>query len=295
MAGKIQTNRSPLGTNANRFAIDKDTLSLTQAKSPRERMIATAMGSTGFSCGPDVTLPLIKVLEHFEKSFTEKFSNNVKDELCSVLAGESLMDAIFKSGSWWDIAELFRKGNDWIHLKYRKYGCASKGARKAVRLPGIPFSSEFVLRRGCGDTVQVGNQCHYSGSVNYAFFGTACRLCYQHYVKTKKGANRLFAFTPKGMNRLIGMYKPFAGNLEASKQWAYVGWKGWLKTKNGYGKIIVPKGDRSHCVPVCRKKRTDPFAWHIGNYIGGGKTGEVWEMKLSVKGFKLVVEKEKKL
>ena len=290
MAGKTQTNRSPLGTNANRFSIDKDTLSLTQGKSPRNRVTTVAHSKTGFTCGPDVTISLINVLAHFEKTFNEKFSDSVKDELCSVLAGESLLDAIFKSGSWWDITELYRKGNDWIHMTYRAYGCASKGARRAIKSPLL----EIVLRRGCGDTVQVGNQCHYSGSVNYAFFGTACRLCYQHYIKTKKGANRLHAFTPEGMRGLIGMYKPFAENLEASKQWAYAAWKGLLKTKGGIGKLTI-KGDRSHCSPVCRKKRTAPFAWHIGNYIGGGRSGEVWEMKLSVKNLKPVLRRVRKL
>jgi len=45
----------------------------------------------------------------------------------------------------WDILDINRFNNDWIHHDYRP-ACASAGAQP-----------------GCGDSLQIGATCHHSG------------------------------------------------------------------------------------------------------------------------------------
>ena len=67
-------------------------------------------------------------------------------------------------------------------------------------------------------TVQVGGDCHYSGSVNYALFGVMMRLCHDHYVSEQS----VFAdwYSAQSMLNLIYLYKFDSANYQPSRDWA---------------------------------------------------------------------------
>src|SRR5262249_25515278 len=122
----------------------------------------------------------------------------------------------------------------------------------------------------CGSSVQVGNACHYAGSVNYVIFGVMCRLCYALYDRllTEMGKPSWYEsqwpylilkatrdeFSRDGMLNMVDNYKGsgFTGfatpsrTFAASSEWADFGYVGWTKDSVG-----TPSGDRSNCHPVC--------------------------------------------
>lgn len=115
-----------------------------------------------------------------------------------------------------------------------------------------PSRSKFISRYGpecttCGDAVQVGQECHHAGAVNYVVFGAMMRLC--------RDAN-LGApwFGDEAMNLLIVLHKTNlwtkeeAGNLDSSIAWAKAGYRGWPMSGDP-----TPPGDRDYCRATCGK------------------------------------------
>jgi outer membrane protein OmpA-like peptidoglycan-associated protein len=177
-----------------------------------------------FVCGPEVTKQVEDAVSLTQSSFAG-WSDADRDRSCDALDSVSTGDVA------WDIANLHHQ--DWI-LTYRP-ACASTGATPV-----------------CGTTVQVGDQCYYAGTANYVIFGTMCRLCFNHYA-SKGDLSGTYRFSKSSMRSLIDIYKGSgvtglgtpAKNYLPAKQWSEAGFDGWP------GGGTAPKGDRSHCSPVC--------------------------------------------
>ncbi len=96
--------------------------------------------------------------------------------------------------------------------------------------------------------IQIGNECHHAGSVNYVVFGAMMRLCRDHL----KGTSFARWFGVAAMDTLIVLHKTDletgvpAGNLEGSLRWANAGFSGWPRRDGDY-----PQGDRPNCRGSC--------------------------------------------
>jgi hypothetical protein len=192
-----------------------------------------------FVCGPDMTSELTDTITRLKSSF-ERLSGGDREDVCGSL------NSPLTGSSTWDIVELHggRDGsNGWINEHYRPQ-CASAGADPA-----------------CGESIQVGDQCYYSGSVNYVIFGVMCRLSQQN-LEEDEGSD----YDEDHMLELIDFYKgpglhpqiafpPLtfneSDNWKTSRRWAQAGYRGWPSGGT------APAGDRNNCVPVCVVKYHD--------------------------------------
>ncbi len=181
-----------------------------------------------FVCGPDVTNAISVVLDKVKQKFAA-LSTSEKVQNCGELG-----NPIGGSGGGftaWDIVELHQAARGIWPVAYRPE-CASKGAKPV-----------------CGTTVQVGNECFYMGSPNYVLFGAIMKQCSNHFKGSDPEIRALFS--ELSMLMAIYAYKgpsPISGdkgNWKSSMQWGKAGYHGW---PNGG---TSPKGDRSHCAPVC--------------------------------------------
>ncbi|MRG94643.1 hypothetical protein [Polyangium spumosum] len=216
---------------------------------------ATAMCSTTF-CGPDVTEQVIAAINKTRSQFAS-WDDNRKWGACAAL--NSLQDngnGQSMASVAWDIVELHNQG--WI-ARYRP-ACSAPP---------------------CQNTVQVGDQCYYAGSVNYVIFGVMCQLCSSYYMG--KAASSVWTsdtyikiamqYSPAAMYGMILAYKgPLpgrgaAGNYEASQQWARAGYDGWPS-------VAAPAGDRPNCNPACPQTYSGgsfDVNWHWLNSSGGDR------------------------
>jgi len=169
-------------------------------------------GCVDRTCGPNLTQALGEVVYRVRSEFAG-WSTLRRNVACN---GLYAIGAIA-----WDIAEL------------------DPASRK-----------RFIERYGpecttCGEAVQVGDECHHAGSVNYVVFGAMMRLCHN----ANLGAPW---FGEEAMNLLIVLHKTNlrtkeeAGNLDPSIAWAKAGYRGWPQGRN-------PPGDRDHCRATCGK------------------------------------------
>ncbi len=202
-------------------------------------------------CGPDITDALGLVTANTIVAFG-RWSNAEKSRECAALESYS------SGATAWDVFELheaaedarLNSGQSWITREYRP---------------------ECAHRRDTGQscilTVQVGDECHYVGSVNYRIFGTMCRLCYDHLTdwRSPDAAD----FTQEEMEGWIRFYKdfPFASsNTRAAIAWAAIGY-------NARPMNVTPPGDRSTCDPCCPRPFVGSFHvhWHDHRDIGGSE------------------------
>ena len=185
-------------------------------------------------CGPDITQQVGNAVSATVANFFG-WNDAIKDAACV-----SLHDP-FLAASSWDIFEINRFQNDWIHQLYRP-ACAVTGSSSPP----------------CGHSVEVFPGCHYSGSVNYVIFGHMCKLCYDHYMRRRDA--RAQYFTASEMISLIRLYKYFSDNFSASVNWARAGYGAWTPNSGN-----TPAGDRSNCWPQCNTAyRGGPFEVHWG-------------------------------
>jgi hypothetical protein len=182
----------------------------------------TPLPAPAFVCGPDVTSQVDSACKLTRSTFAG-WSPSDKADACHAL------NSLLTGGYAWDISDLHN--NAWI-LTYRP-ACASQGATPA-----------------CGSSVQIQNDCHYAGSVNYVIFGVMCKLCQDHF--TSIGSSDASDYTEAEMLRLINLYKGtgFTGlstpsaNFVPSQNWAKAGFHDWPAAAS-------PAGDRSNCSPTC--------------------------------------------
>lgn len=170
------------------------------------------------TCGPDITDALERALGRVKTEFGS-WSAGKRATACAGLV--TLPAAAFS----WDIRELGPGGR--ADFSRRHQGCDT-----------------------CGFSVQVGPDCHYSGSVNYAAYGAMMRLCHDHFANDDSVFKSWF--TSEEMLDLIYIHKSqtgtLAANFQASNEWA-------LAAYNGYS-VRLPPGDR----PDCKKRCTTPYS-----------------------------------
>jgi hypothetical protein len=169
-------------------------------------------------CGPDIMGALEAALARVKSEFAS-WSALTRYNACGdlvTLPGAAIV---------WDIRELGPGGRDDFSKRYQ--GCES-----------------------CGNSVQVGNGCHYSGSVNYVAYGVMMRLCHDYLSRERS----LIAdwFSRNEMLELIYIHKSMNRNLEpsanfkASSEWALAGYES--------GSVRpTPPGDRPECRERCSK------------------------------------------
>jgi hypothetical protein len=125
----------------------------------------------------------------------------------------------------WDIVQLHN--NRWISAAYQPLGCATTGA--------TPH---------CGESIQVGSDCHFAPGVNYVVFGAMCNLC---------------DIWPSTMKLMIWAHKVHWSGMdpdyESAKRWAQAGYDGWPAS-------ATPAGDRNNCSPSCPAASPPAFAFH---------------------------------
>jgi hypothetical protein len=184
-------------------------------------------------CGPDVTKPLQGVVLRVGNTWNT-WTPAQRKAACKGLTSRNPDPMRGGGPAWlnaWDIDMLFNKG--WINAAPYCPPCATPQAQ-------------------CRNTVQVGDQCYYAGSVNYVLFGHMANRC--GWPKWK-------------MTSIIWAYKgpkpPFSGgapNYTTSRDWAIAGYDGWPA-----GSATPPPGDRPTCIPACPVDYSGPafrFYWY---------------------------------
>ena len=75
--------------------------------------------------------------------------------------------------------------------------------------------------------MQVGDGCHYAGSVNYVVYGVMLRLCHNHLKNQRSTLSS--TYSEEQMTLYITIWKSLRGapNLTASLRWAKAGYNGW--------------------------------------------------------------------
>ena len=173
-------------------------------------------------CGPDITLALLDALSRIKSAFAG-WSGPKRYGACTSLV--TLPAAAFS----WDIRELGPGGRAGFTKQYS--GCDK-----------------------CGNSVEVGGRCHYSGSVNYAAYGVMMRLCRDYL--SKEDSSIADWFTQQEMLEMIYIHKNQTGtqaaNFQASNEWALAGY-------NNSGSLRpTPPGDRKNCRPRCPESYSGP-------------------------------------
>jgi RHS repeat-associated protein len=180
-------------------------------------------------CGPNVTSPLSRLISKLHSTWNGVWSQSQKDNACNGLT--DLLDSDPSRGGGpaflmaWDIDMLWQGNQGWINAP--------------------PYHPPCATQPACVNTVQVGSQCYYAGSVNYVLFGHMCSLC---------------GFRKNAMIDLIWLYKHNSPNYGPSRDWANAGFDGWPG-----GGAKPPQGDRPRCSPSCPVAYSGPafkFYWY---------------------------------
>jgi len=190
-------------------------------------------------CGPDVTKELRAVINRTIK----RYNAWNKAQQARACKGHTSWERDPLRGGGpayknaWDIDKIYFGGNAWIK--------------------NPPYSPPCAMpHKDCGDSLQVGQMCYYSGSVNYVIFGVMSKLCGRWKIT---------------MTTLIWGYKgrvPFirkaaATNYAQSVAWAKAGY-------DGMAGFVPPKlSIRKKCQPKCNVKYQEgamkvywfPFGW----------------------------------
>ena len=173
------------------------------------------------TCGPDITRALDDAMGRVRSEFSG-CSTLERYDACiglTTLPGAAIS---------WDIKELGPGGRESFTRQYP--GCGT-----------------------CGNSVQVGNDCHYAGSVNYAVYGVMMRLCHDYL--SREESSIADWFSREEMLELVYIHKNQSGtqaaNFQASNEWALAGYQsGSLRP--------TPPGDRSDCTKRCSKAYSGP-------------------------------------
>jgi hypothetical protein len=188
-----------------------------------------------FVCGPDLTRQVADAVR-FATTIFSGWTRSQKVDACDALISfEGLLRSKkgggdrseFVAGCSWDIWELHN--NDWINKDFRPV-CATVGAKPP-----------------CGESIQIDDDCHHAGAVNYVIFGVMFRLCSDNvsddfYFDFSKSNMRALVDIRKGSG-VSGLKAPVA-NFKGSLAWAQAGYDGWPS-------VSSPSGDWNHCAPMC--------------------------------------------
>jgi len=166
------------------------------------------------SCGPEIGPQLTDVLTRIQNDFNDPAQSGWSKEL----ACDNLVFPTPGAIMAWDILDLFLPHTGWLETGGP---C------------GVPLNEADVEDPAtCGNTVQIDNKCWLAGTVNYAMYGIACRLC---------------------SDRHRSALPPIIG--PALDQWSLFDMQTWVRLYN----IADQKGGGTG----------PPLAWATATYLGG--------------------------
>jgi len=170
-------------------------------------------------CGPKIDAPLKKVLDEVSTEFAGWDADKQKAN-CDALT------SIFHIHNEWDIEHLHLEG-----IIPAAIGC------------GIPEMGED--KNACSLTVEVDGKCYLAGTVNYALWGRACRLC-----NDKLGhPSHATMSNLSGLYNIVGIDDP-----RPPGAWAETGW-------NGFTGTAPDNPNRPTCKTTCPAVSKGPFSW----------------------------------
>lgn len=117
------------------------------------------------SCGPEISWQLTDVLTRVQHDFNDPSLPEWRKEL----ACHNLVVPNPYAIMGWDILDLFLPSTAWL-------GGQCGGHPRRIDEPEDPAT--------CGNSVEVDQKCWLAGTVNYAMYGTACKLCYDRRRRT---------------------------------------------------------------------------------------------------------------
>jgi hypothetical protein len=165
------------------------------------------------ACGPAIDSQLTDVLTRIQRDFRDPSVSGWAKEL----ACDNLVVPTPAAIMSWDITDLFLPNTSWL---------------RAGRC-GVPRNQDDVEDPAtCGNTVEVDGKCWLAGTVNYAMYGIACKLC----------SERHRAAIPS----IIGA---------ATDQWSRTDMRNWVRFYN----MLDRKGGGID----------PPLAWATATYDGG--------------------------
>jgi hypothetical protein len=165
------------------------------------------------SCGPNIDSQLTDVLTRIQRDFHDPSVSGWSKEV----ACDNLVVPTPAAIMSWDITDLFLPNTSWL---------------RAGRC-GVPRNQDDVEDPAtCGNTVEVDGKCWLAGTVNYAMYGIACKLC----------SERHRAAIPS----VIGA---------ATDQWSRTDMRNWVRFYN----MLDRKGGGID----------PPLAWATATYDGG--------------------------
>ena len=149
---------------------------------------------------PHINRQLTIVLSDIERAFADPSVPEWKREL----ACDNLVTPTPAAIMGWDIIDLFLPHTGWL----RTGRC------------GVPIINTEDPA-GCGNTVEVDGACHLAGTVNYAMYGIACRLCSDRHRKVLPVG--LDSWTLGDMKFWVGFYNvadTTGGGIGPPTDWA---------------------------------------------------------------------------
>jgi len=183
-------------------------------------------GNGGPVCGPNVSTPLANLISKLN-SVWGGWDSAHHDAACAGLTSFANDPTRGGGPAWlnaWDIDQLWRGNQAWIN--------------------NSPYAPSCTTQPTCKNSVSVGGQCYYAGSVNYVLFGHMCKLCGWYQWK---------------MKLMIWLYKHNSPNYQPSRDWAVAGYDGWPTCGR------QPASDRPKCSPTCLVPYSGPafqFYWY---------------------------------
>ncbi|WP_197684524.1 eCIS core domain-containing protein [Mucilaginibacter mallensis] len=170
-------------------------------------------------CGPKIDAPLKRVLDEVSTEFAGWDADKQKAN-CDALT------SLFHIHNEWDIEHLHLAG-----IIPAAIGC------------GIPEMGED--KNVCSLTVEVDGKCYLAGTVNYALWGRACRLC-----NDKMGhPSHATMSNLSAIYNVVGIDDPGPPGA-----WAETGW-------NGFTGTAPDNPNRPTCKTTCPTVSKGPFSW----------------------------------
>jgi hypothetical protein len=190
------------------------------------------------SCGPDIGSQLTAVLTEIQRAFNDPSLSEWRREL----ACDNLVTPNPAAIMGWDILDLFLPQTSWL----RSGRC------------GVPrIGTEDPA--GCSNSVEVDGKCWLAGTVNYAMYGIACRLCSDRHRRVLPVG--LDSWTQGDMELWVSFYNiadRMGGGIGPPRDWAVATYRGGPTARPARA------GNRPSCPVGC----TDPpshtrfdFAW----------------------------------
>jgi hypothetical protein len=206
--------------------------------------------STPGVCGPDVTAEVKRAWTKARSDFF-KLPSAKQDQNCTMLVSPVVTDPatgkLTLNADAFDTWGLFQGSAHWTRIPPWHGPCGTPGTTSTDNCD--EFDPLHECDTVCSNTVQIGNECWVSGTVNYGLFGVLMRSCFDHYFLlapfSPSAALKVPLFSLASTMSLVGAYKALKGDsIVGPERWAA---KTWVL---GPG-ALATGGNRPNCAPTC--------------------------------------------